>query len=73
MRERVAPFDDATALRWLARLAALPPVAQPAAVTFPAHQADDGHADSAAADPDEPAAAATPGPGAGPARPDGAA
>jgi hypothetical protein len=73
VREGVAPFDDATALRWLARLAALPPVAQPAAVTFPVQQADDSHADSTAADPDEPAAAATTGPAAGPSRPGGAA
>ena len=55
VRAAEAPFDDATAEHWLARLAALPPVAQPARVTFAEREADAGHEDSTAADPDEPA------------------
>jgi hypothetical protein len=34
VRDGAAPFDDATALRWLGRLAALAPVAQPAPANF---------------------------------------
>ena len=52
VRSAEAPFDDATAAHWLARLAALPPAAPPAAVTFPANRAGDGRADSTATDPE---------------------
>ncbi|MBW9092311.1 DUF402 domain-containing protein [Microbacterium jejuense] len=67
VRAGEAPFDDATAAHWLSRLAALPPTAPPAPVTFPASESARDHDDSTAADPEDPADAAAlgaPGPAA---------
>jgi len=50
VRSAEPPFDDATAARWLARLSSLPPVPQPAVVTFPDSDGDASDGDATAAE-----------------------